>query len=131
VKKEDRIEYTGPVQQTEGPPTPPAPPAPPRPSVITNPTWIRKPDGADLERFYPSAAKERGTEGRATIECTVTASGTLTACRVISEDPSGSGFGEATIRAATRFKMRPKQVDGTAVEGGIVRIPLRWKMAAD
>src|SRR5690606_15912745 len=51
TKKEDRVEYTGPPVIVPGPPPPPAPPAPPRPSVITNPDWVQRPNGADLARF--------------------------------------------------------------------------------
>jgi len=125
VPKVERKEYTAPPVVTSTPPPPPAPHV----SVITKPDWIRKPDASDLERYYPPAAKERGTEGRATVECTVKGDGTLTDCSVVSEDPSGSGFGNATVRAASRFKMRPKTVDGAAVAGARVRIPLRWTLS--
>ena len=91
------------------PPPPPAPPAPPRPSIITNPQWVRKPDGGDLERYYPQRARDQEVDGRATIECTVTANGSLTSCSVVSESPAGAGFGEATVRAASKFKMRRRR----------------------
>jgi protein TonB len=112
------------------PPAPPPapPPPPPAPSVITRPDWLSRPDSGDLDRFYPERAKEDGVTGRATISCTVTARGTLTGCSVVSESPAGAGFGQATIRAASRFRMRPQTVDGKPVEGGTVRVPLVWNL---
>lgn len=65
-------------------------------------------------------------EGRATISCTVTARGTLEGCSVVSEDPQDYGFGDATLKASKLFKMKPKTLDGSPIEGGTVRIPLRW-----
>ena len=58
----------------------------------------------------------------------MTANGSLTGCSVVSESPAGAGFGEATIRAASKFRMRPKTVDGAPVEGARVRVPLTWRL---
>jgi periplasmic protein TonB len=110
------------------PPAPPAPPEPPRVAAITNPDWVRKPSGADIERYYPDRAKNLGKEGRAVIRCSVTAQGTLSNCSVVNEDPADFGFGDASIRASVRFKMRPKLSDGRPVEGGVVTIPISWRL---
>jgi protein TonB len=98
-------------------------------AVITNPDWIRRPSAQDLARYYPSRAQTLGKEGRATMTCSVTVSGTLTACSVVSEEPDGMGFGDALIRMSKTFKMRPKQTDGRPVEGGKVTIPFRFTLA--
>lgn len=92
----------------------------------TNPQWVQKPSGADLETFYPSAARAAGMSGRATIECSVLPDGRLSDCVVVSETPEGYGFGEATVRAATKLRMRPRTVDGKPVAVARVRIPLTW-----
>ena len=128
TKKEDRQEYTGPPVIVPGPPPPPAPPAPPRPSVITSPDWVQRPSGADMARFYPQRALEREQTGSATIQCVVRENGSLTSCSVLNDTPSGAGFGQATIRAATRFRMRPQTVDGAPVGGARVNITLRWQL---
>lgn len=125
VKKEDRVEYKPPPVITANPPPPP----PPHEAVITHPDWTSKPNGDALERYYPPAAKERGTEGHATMECTVTASGTLEGCHIVSESPSGQGFGSATLKLAHLFKMRPQTSDGRAVGGARVTIPVTWRLA--
>jgi len=40
----------------------------------------------------------------------------------------GMGFGEATIRASSKFRMRPRTVDGAPVEGARVKISLVWNL---
>jgi protein TonB len=108
-------------------PTPePTPVAPP---VIRNPTWASIPTAREMERFYPKGATEQGLDGKATMSCTVTGAGKLTACSVVSETPQGAGFGEAILKLSPYFKMKPKTVDGTAVEGGQVKIPISFKLS--
>ena len=127
------VEQPNTVVAPNVPPAPPAPPPappppPPAPPVITRPDWLSRPSGEDLARFYPDRAREEGVSGRATISCTVTARGGLTGCSVVSETPSGSGFGAATLRAAGRFRMKPKTENGQPVEGGTVKVPLVWQL---
>jgi protein TonB len=125
TKKEDRVENLGPPIITPGPPVQ-SPPAPPRPSQISNPDWLRQPNGDDLVQFFPPQALEQGTSGRTVMDCVVRADGTLTDCTVTSETPSGRGFGRAALQASRLFKMRPKTVDGAPVEGAHVTVPMRW-----
>ncbi len=129
-----------------GPPLPPPPqvapqgafvvvaPAPgyrssaPHPSVITNPQWVRKPTNDDFNRFYPPDALERHVEGHTTIDCLVTDEGLLKDCSVTEEAPPGEGFGNAALRTASRYKMRPETVDGAPVGGAHVRVPHTWRL---
>jgi TonB family protein len=96
------------------------------PQAITNPQWQEKPSGADLQAFYPNRARGEGVNGRATIECTVEATGLLTGCTVVDEAPEGYGFGEATVRASAKFRMHPRTIDGKPVAGAVIRIPMTW-----
>ena len=107
---------------------PPAPPAPPRPSIITNPDWLRKPGGEDVARYYPDRAQRLERSGRATITCQVRANGTVTNCRIVSEDPPDMGFGDAAVRLSRLFKMRPQTRDGSPVEGASVTIPIAFRL---
>jgi TonB family protein len=102
----------------------------PRVSVITQPDWLRRPSGEDLTRLYPKAALAKKLEGFATIQCHVTAAGGLADCRTIDESPLGEGFGEAALAMASTFKMRPMAKDGAPVDGGTIRIPIRFKLPA-
>ncbi|MCA3739256.1 MAG: energy transducer TonB [Phenylobacterium sp.] len=121
-----------PVEKRIEEPRPPAPaPEPPRPSVITNPDWARRPSGEDIARYYPDRAQRMEVEGRVTLSCKVTAKGLLEGCSVVSEDPADQDFGSAAMRMTRLFKMRPQTKDGAPVEGGTVRIPLRFQMPKD
>lgn len=104
-------------------PTPPAPP-----SVIRNPQWVRQPSAAQMERAYPRGAAQEGLSGRATLVCTVQASGEVAGCAVSSETPEGEGFGRAALSLSRYFRLSPRTVDGAAVEGARVTIPLTFNI---
>lgn len=104
-------------------PTPPAPPA-----VIRNPQWVRQPSAAQMERAYPRGAAADGLSGRAVLSCTVQASGEVASCAVTSETPQGEGFGRAALSLSRHFRLSPRTVDGQAVEGARVTIPLNFNI---
>lgn len=58
--------------------------------------------------------------------CTVAADGGLVDCKVTEESPIAVGFGEALLKMAPFFKMRPLTRNGQPVDGGTVRIPVRF-----
>jgi protein TonB len=108
--KEDRIASTIPPGRIDGPVTIPLPPPPPKPSVITNPSWSRQPQGD-----FPERALSRGVEsGRVVLNCLVAPSGSMSDCQIVSEEPSGMGFGQEAIRGTRRARLSPRTVDGAA-----------------
>lgn len=115
----------GPTPEVTGTGTEPT--APP-PAVIRNPQWLRQPSAAQMERAYPRRAATDGLGGRAVLSCRVTASGEVTNCSVQSETPEGQGFGAAALSLSRYFRLSPRTVDGNAVEGARVTIPLTFSL---
>jgi hypothetical protein len=98
----------------------------PTEGVITNPDWIKKPDGNDVGRFYPELASMLELSGHARINCTVTDLGALSDCSTLAETPTGFGFGQAGIQMSTLFRMKPRTLDGVPVGGARIIVPLSF-----
>jgi TonB family protein len=96
-------------------------------AMIANPTWIATPDADMFARNYPARALRMNLEGHAVVECTVQADGALSGCSIVSEDPPGAGFGDATLQLTGSFRMAPRTADGTPVAGARVRVPVHWR----
>jgi protein TonB len=116
---------------TNGPMPPPGPPLPLAARPVFSPRWIDKPTGAEYAAFYPKAAARAGVPGRATIRCVVRRDGRLADCAIISEDPVGMGFGDATLRVALKFRMGPTDGKGDPVVGRRVVLPLKFRLVGD
>jgi TonB family protein len=94
------------------------------PAVITNPDWLKRPSLSELESVWPSDA--HGAPGKAIISCVVTATGGVRDCTVVSESPSGKGFGQAALLLSASFVFKPGTVDGKPVDIRTT-IPINWE----
>lgn len=99
----------------------------PAAEVGLKPVWTDRPTAQQGSRVYPEAAMKAGQGGRASIRCTVTSDGRLDACVVVSETPTGLGFGEAALALAANWRMKPRDEDGVAVAGKLVRLSVGFK----
>ena len=65
--------------------------------------------------MYPRRANSRGVEGYCTIEYTVTKNGSIEDAVAVDCDPQGY-FESASIKAAMKFKYKPRVIDGEAID---------------
>ena len=94
---------------------------------ISNADFLRQPDNDDMQEYYPDRALRMNQGGSATVQCTVTKSGALTGCSILSETPADFGFGQATLSVTHIWKIRPMSVDGQPTEGGIFTRTVVWR----
>ncbi len=76
---------------------------------------------------YPRRALERGIEGYVLLEFTVTRLGTVENPVVIEADPPNI-FNRAAIQAATKFKYKPRVVEGEAIAVPGVQNLIRFEL---
>ena len=65
--------------------------------------------------IYPRRAQTRGISGYCIVEYTVTTSGAIRDPVAVDCQPSGV-FEKASVKASTKFKYKPRVVDGEAIE---------------
>ena len=65
--------------------------------------------------IYPRRAQTRGITGYCIVEYTVTTSGAIRDPKPVDCQPQGV-FESASVKAATKFKYKPRVVDGQAIE---------------
>jgi TonB family protein len=91
--------------------------------VSTAAEIVTRPTPAQVLGAYPARALENQVSGRGLIDCKVTTAGLLTDCQVFAEQPNGFGFGQAALDLAKDFVLKPRTIDGDAVESA-ARVPV-------
>ena len=86
--------------------------------------WAHLPTSDDLAKVYPDQAARRNLSGKSRVHCKVEASGTLSACIVTNEFPTGLGFGEAELKIIHLFRMVPDQYGPKANTD----VPISWNL---
>ncbi len=76
---------------------------------------------------YPTRAQSRGIEGYCTVEYTVTQTGETKDIKIA--DCPQSVFAKTSMKAAAKFKYKPKVIDGEAIEVPGVRNRFIFKIA--
>jgi hypothetical protein len=79
-------------------------------------------------QFYPAGARAKEIGGKAEVTCIVK-SRAFERCEILSEDPTGYGFGDAAARFL--FSMRilsDVDADGVPIEGGWFTYPMTFKI---
>ena len=99
------------------------------PSVVTNPNWLRRPTADEIGSVWPAEALKRGLGGVARLKCEVDLQGLVQDCSVVSEDPTGFGFGGAALALTPKFLFRPGTRDGAPVTASVI-IPISFSMDA-
>ncbi|HEY8615150.1 hypothetical protein [Phenylobacterium sp.] len=92
------------------------------------PDWAEPPNPEHLSQHFPKLPQQLAINGRALISCRVEATGALTACSVIEEEPKGLGFAHATLALVPSFQMRPGLAPGARNPDDTVRIPVNFAL---
>lgn len=88
--------------------------------------WQAFPNGQQFAAAYPKNAIDHRIQGMAIVDCEITASGRLTDCNVLGQEPADRGFGEAALQLTVYFKARATTKDGKATAGRRVTVPIRF-----
>ncbi len=97
---------------------------------IYDPIWVSFPNAEEIGRRYPAAARGKGRNGAAMLDCLIGEDGALRDCRVASETPAGLGFGRAALKLAPLFRAGRANAHGWPAAGYRVRAPVEWSAPA-
>ncbi|ROR98839.1 outer membrane transport energization protein TonB [Sinobacterium caligoides] len=81
-----------------------------------------------VQPIYPRRAASRGTEGYCIVEYTVTKNGSIRDPIPVDCQP-GSIFNRASVKAALKFKYKPRVIDGVAQDVPGVRNKFTYQLA--
>jgi TonB family protein len=94
--------------------------------LMIDPPWIRAPGFDQVRAAWPAAAKDTAS-GQAALRCALSPAGALKDCEVISEIPSGKGFGRAAKSLSSAFQVYVRPEDAKVVRNLNVDVPFRFR----
>lgn len=94
--------------------------------LMVDPPWSNAPSIAQVRAAWPAGAKGV-TSGQAALRCDIAQDGGLKSCEVISEIPTGKGFGRAAKSLSGAFKIYVTPQDAKTVRNLSVDIPFRFR----
>ena len=100
----------------------------PEGSVIGKPQWAASPGAGDVVAAFARTPRNVGT-AHVMLSCTVLQGGWTRNCSVMSETPSGQGFGQAALGLSARFRLATWTSEGLPVVGGVINVPIGYDTA--
>lgn len=91
--------------------------------------WLSVPTDKQMAAHYPKTAISWNVNALVRLRCQVNTDGTLSDCSVPFEAPQGYDFARAALEVAPYFRMTPTTPDGKSVAGGVVVIPIQWRLS--
>ncbi len=104
---------------------PPSTNAGARPAGVGRPVWLTEPTAYDVAAFYPPLAARAGIAGSVILSCTIGSVGELN-CVVVSQNPTGMGFGDAALEVARGYTAGETLDTGAPALGARVTLPVRF-----
>jgi TonB family protein len=95
-------------------------------ALLLDPPWAAVPSFEQVRAAWPAEANGLAS-GQAALRCSIAAEGALKSCDVISEVPSGKGFGKAAKALSRDFKINMQPEDAKLVRNLSVDVPFRFR----
>ena len=95
-------------------------------AVLPGVLMLAAPTYAEVAAAFPAKAKAKGVAGRAAMSCTIDKEGLLQHCDVISEEPSGLGFGTAARGLTPRFRAPLSLSQRPSTRGDLAQITVSF-----
>ncbi len=84
---------------------------------LAHPSYTQLAKSEDIAAAYPKAAFTQKISGDVDLNCTADASGRLSDCKVIKEEPVGMAFGDAALGLSMKDRVKAKDDNGVAIAG--------------
>jgi TonB family protein len=95
------------------------------------PQFVAGAKPVDLKAVFPKAAWDQKITGEVTLGCVADAKGDLKDCKVLKENPTGQGFGDAALQVVDKERIKPKDAAGASVAGRPVKTNIDFLAPGD